>query len=40
MVSNPAEKGHMEILERHNISLEWIENKLNMYNKSSELKTD
>lgn len=38
MVTNPAENGAKDILEEHNISLEWIENKMNMYNKSRELK--
>lgn len=37
MVSNPAENGQKDILEKHKISLEWIENKMNMYNKSREL---
>ena len=36
MVSNPAEKGQMDILEKHNISLAWVENKINMYNKACE----
>jgi sulfhydrogenase subunit delta len=43
IVSNPAEKGQKDILEKYNISLEWIENKINMYNKPrelGELKTD
>ncbi len=37
IVSNPAEKGQKDIMEKHNISLEWIENKINMYNKPREL---
>lgn len=37
IVSNPAEKGQKDILERHKISLDWIENKINMYNKPREL---
>jgi coenzyme F420-reducing hydrogenase gamma subunit len=37
IVSNPAEKGQKDILEKYNISLEWIENKINMYNKPREL---
>lgn len=38
MVSNPAETGQMDILEKHNIPLEWVKNKINMYNKPRELK--
>ncbi|MBU1087670.1 MAG: cytochrome B [Candidatus Omnitrophica bacterium] len=37
IVSNPAEKGQKDIMEKYNISLEWIENKINMYNKPREL---
>lgn len=37
IVSNPAEKGQKDVLERYNISLDWIENKVNMYNKPREL---
>lgn len=37
MVSNPAVNGQKDILEKYKISLEWIENKLNMYNKPREL---
>ncbi|MBU0650303.1 cytochrome B [bacterium] len=33
MVSNPAENGQKDILEKYNISIDWIENKMNMYNK-------
>ncbi len=38
MVSNPAEKGQKDVLERYKIPLDWIENKMNMYNKPRELK--
>ena len=37
MVSNPAENGQKDVLEKYKISLDWIENKLNMYNKPREL---
>ncbi|MDP2831021.1 MAG: cytochrome B [Candidatus Omnitrophota bacterium] len=40
MVSNPAKNGQMDILKKHNISLDWVENKMNMYNKPRELDTD
>ena len=30
-------QGQKDIMEKHNISLEWIENKINMYNKPLEL---
>jgi len=36
MVSNPAQKGQMDILEKHNISLDWVVNKIDMYNKPRE----
>lgn len=36
MVSNPAVQGQKDILERHNIPLEWIVNKVDMYNKARE----
>jgi len=36
MVSNPAEKGAKDILAKYGISLEWISNKMNMYNKCRE----
>jgi sulfhydrogenase subunit delta len=35
-VSNPAEKGQMDILARYDIPLEWVLNKINMYNKAKE----
>lgn len=38
MVSNPAEKGQKDILEKYKIPLEWVENKMNMYNKPRELE--
>ena len=38
MVSNPAEKGQMDILKEHNIPLDWVVNKIDMYNKPRELE--
>lgn len=38
MVSNPAKKGQMDILEKYNIPLDWIVNKMDMYNKPRELE--
>ncbi len=38
IVSNPAEKGQMDILEKHNIPLDWVVNKIDMYNKPRELE--
>ncbi|MDP8262212.1 MAG: hypothetical protein P9M13_02790 [Candidatus Ancaeobacter aquaticus] len=38
MVSNPAENGAKDILEKYNIPMDWIENKMNMYNKPRELE--
>jgi coenzyme F420-reducing hydrogenase gamma subunit len=38
MVSNPALKGQLDILERYRISLDWILNKVNMYNKPREFE--
>jgi len=38
LVSNPAEKGQKDILEKHKIPLDWVENKMNMYNKAKELE--
>lgn len=38
MVTNPAKNGQMDILQKHNIPLEWVKNKINMYNKAAELK--
>jgi len=40
MVSNPAKNGQMDILEKHNIPLEWVVNKINMYNKPKELEEE
>ena len=40
LISNPAEKGQMDILKKHNIPLDWITNKFNMYNKARELNKD
>jgi len=37
IVENPAENGQKDVLEKYNISLDWIENKINMYNKPREL---
>jgi coenzyme F420-reducing hydrogenase gamma subunit len=37
MVSNPAVNGQKEILSRHGIQMEWVENKMNMYNKAIEV---
>ena len=37
MVSNPAENGQKDILEKHKIPIEWCVNKMNMYNKAREL---
>lgn len=37
MVTNPAKNGQMDILKKFNIALEWIVNKLDMYNKPREL---
>ena len=37
MVSNPAENAAKEVLKKYNIPLEWIENKMDMYNKAREL---
>lgn len=38
LVSNPAEKAQKDVLNRYNISVDWILNKFNMYNKARELK--
>lgn len=38
VVSNPAENAQKDLLARYDIPLEWIENKMNMYNKARELK--
>jgi coenzyme F420-reducing hydrogenase gamma subunit len=37
MVTNPAKNGQLDILARHKIPLDWITNKLDMYNKPREL---
>jgi len=39
MVTNPPVQGCKEVLEKYHISLPWIENKMNMYNKARELET-
>ncbi len=36
MVTNPAKNGQMDILKKHNISLDWVKNKINMYNKAKD----
>jgi coenzyme F420-reducing hydrogenase gamma subunit len=38
VVTNPAENAQKDILQQYDIPLEWIENKMNMYNKARELK--
>lgn len=38
MVSNPAAQGQKDILEHYKIPLEWIVNKMDMYNKPRELE--
>ncbi|MDD5670561.1 MAG: cytochrome B [Candidatus Omnitrophica bacterium] len=38
MVSNPAVNGAKDILEKYKIPLDWVENKMNMYNKPRELE--
>ncbi len=38
MVTNPAENGAKDILKKYDIPLEWVENKMNMYNKARELE--
>jgi len=37
MVTNPAKNGQIDILKKFNIALDWIINKLDMYNKPREL---
>jgi len=37
MVSNPAEQGARDILEKYKIPVELIMNKMNMYNKCREI---
>ncbi len=36
MVTNPAENGARDILEKYKIPMPWVENKMNMYNKVRE----
>ena len=38
MLDDPAKSGQMEILKKHDIPLEWVTNKFNMYNKAKEVK--
>ena len=38
MVSNPAEKGQKDVLQKYNIPLDWIVNKIEMYNKATQLE--
>jgi sulfhydrogenase subunit delta len=38
MVTNPAKEGQAEILKKYNIPLDWIVNKMDMYNKARELE--
>jgi sulfhydrogenase subunit delta len=40
MLSNPAQEGQMDILKKHKIALDWVVNKMNMYNKPRELDID
>ena len=40
MVSNPAESAQKDVLKKYNIPLEWIVNKMDMYNKARELDED
>ncbi len=40
MVSNPNTKGAKDVLERYKIPLDWIQNKMNMYNKCRELESN
>jgi sulfhydrogenase subunit delta len=40
MVTNPAENGQMDILKKHDISLDWVLGKINMYNKPLELEKE
>jgi coenzyme F420-reducing hydrogenase gamma subunit len=37
MVTNPAVNGQTDVLKKYNISLDWIQNKIGMYNKAREL---
>jgi coenzyme F420-reducing hydrogenase gamma subunit len=36
MVTNPAKNGQMDILKKYNIPLDWVKNKINMYNKAKD----
>jgi sulfhydrogenase subunit delta len=38
MVTNPAVNGQKDILEKYKIPMDWVENKMNMYNKCRELE--
>lgn len=38
MVTNPAEQGQKDILARYKIPLDWVVNKMDMYNKPRELE--
>jgi len=38
MVKDPAKNGQMDILKKHGIPLEWVVNKIDMYNKPRELE--
>lgn len=36
LLSDPAKNGCMEVLKKHNIPLEWVQGRFNMYNKAQE----
>ena len=38
LVSNPAVNGQQDILKKYDIPLDWVLNKMNMYNKARELE--
>lgn len=38
MVSNPNEKGQKDVIEKYNINLDFVINKMDMYNKCGELE--
>ena len=40
IVSNPANSAQKDVLKKYNISVEWIVNKMDMYNKAGELDQD
>ena len=40
MVSNPAKQGQMDILDKYDIPLELVVNKIDMYNKAKELEVN